>query len=351
MRHSTKRKNRRKKTKKLPAPFSHPFFFFALCLFFLGVVLLGLRKQIFSTAPISSANSLICPTPSGANSLQLVPCTLAPSPSEIISLPPLPFPSPVQTIALTPAPSNPTSCGIATGPAGAALLKGTDNTGKCCVEDGPAHSASECCPGIEDEPMTGSALGYPDWCDAKPVIYLYPKQQTTVSVKLTVPGSIVASDPHYPEIGWQHIEAYPSGLFEYQGKHYHELFYEASVTPIDPPTNGIIVPTANLEIELANLTRQLGLLPSEQQEFLHYWLPRLTQLHAPYILVSLFSPEQKDRIDHVDIVPKPDTFLQFILYYKPLSKPLTVHPLLLPTRLPQRQGFTAVEWGGIIDQK
>jgi hypothetical protein len=99
---------------------------------------------------------------------------------------------------------------------------------------------------------------------------------------------------------------------------------------------------------LKNMTTQLGLKNTEQQEFLTYWMERLTDLHSKYILISVFSPEEKEIIDHVDIAPKPDTFIGFIFYYKAVSQPYTLPPISLPTP-PARNGFTAVEWGGIID--
>lgn len=243
-------------------------------------------------------------------------------------------------------------CGIAN----PILQLGKDSSGNCCVEDGAANSAGECCPGVQDfpnsfaNPFSKTGERYAHWCDAKPVIYLYPKVKTTVSVKLKVPGTIPVSDPLYPVDGWKNIEAYPDGTFNYLGKTYHELFYEAGIDPIDPPDNGTIASADTLNNTLLQITTKLGLIPSEQQEFLNYWLPKLTELNSPYVLVSVFTPQQKEVIDHVDITPKPDTFIQFIMYYKALQSPLNIHPLQLPDTPPQRNGFTAVEWGGIIDR-
>lgn len=254
-------------------------------------------------------------------------------------------------------------CGIAN-----PVLRVSKNSGgECCVMDGPVNDISQCCPGVPsckdimDNPAkynsgtTQYACSMTDtkaaalWCDAKPVIYLYPTVKTTVNVTLQVPGTIPVSDPLYPEDGWQNIVAYPDGTFNYQGKTYHELFYEASITPIDPPDNGIISTKNDLKITLTNITTQLGLNQNEQKEFLDYWLPKLTELNSPYILISVFDPRQKDIIDHVDITPKPDTFIQFIMYYKALNNYINIPPLPLPDMPPKRKGFTAVEWGGIID--
>ncbi len=186
-------------------------------------------------------------------------------------------------------------------------------------------------------------------CIGKPVIYLYPTKDTTVDVSLTIPGSITISDPLYSQEGWQHILAHPTGLFDYQGRTYRELYYETAVKTVKPPTNGIVLRTDELASTLPLLTTQLGLLPDEQQEFVSYWLPKLQALNSPYVLFSVLDGVEKERIDHVAITPKPDTFIAFLAYFKPLAHPIEVLPLVLPQTPPQRNGFTVVEWGGTID--
>gem|GEM_PF-1351436 len=232
------------------------------------------------------------------------------------------------------------------------------DTGQRCVIDGPAESPDQCCPGVPlclNGPGSSCSIsGYdpskcPNWCDAKPVIYLYPPRPTFVDVSLKVPGEIIVSDPFYPKNGWKNVLAYPNGKLQYQRKTYRELFYEASITPITPPNYGIVVPAANLKASLTEITTKLGLVSDEQQEFLEYWVPRLTDLNTPYVLISVFDLVSKDIIDHVDISPKPDTFIQFIMYYKGLQQPILVNPLEIPAA-PKRVGFTAVEWGGVVDQ-
>lgn len=186
------------------------------------------------------------------------------------------------------------------------------------------------------------------WCDAKPVIYLYPEVPTYVDVTVEVPGEIVVSDPLYPPGGWKQVFAEPNGLLSYQGKTYKELFYEASITPIDKPKNGIVIPITLLHETLDNFVTKLGLVNSEKEDFLSFWVPKLKNLNHSYIHISVFPPEQKQKIDRVIISPKPDTFIEFIMYYKPLKTPISVEPFVF-NPIPERIGFTAVEWGGIID--
>jgi hypothetical protein len=353
-----------KRSKKNQTNTLHVITLFLLFLLFVTVITMLPSLQ---TKKVSNGQSLtdsaIPFTPEPAKSSLQLQWFLFPSPTPAPPITPVnnttqPTPSPVPLLppASNPQTPNPSTCGI-----------GVTNCGSgSCVDDGPVNDASECCPGVPTcQQINDNPAAYPNvfcnlesvrgigankWCDAKPVIYLYPKHDTTITVSLQVPGTIPVSDPLYPQGGWQNIHAYPNGSFNYQGEIYHELFYEATITPITPPDTGVIVPVANLKQKLISITHQLGLNQSEQKEFLEYWLPRLTTLNTPYIAVSVFNPDQKESIDKVTISPKPDTFIQFIMYFKGLEQPVLLQPLQLPLAIPQRIGFTAVEWGGIIDE-
>lgn len=185
-------------------------------------------------------------------------------------------------------------------------------------------------------------------CIGKPVIYLYPKVPTIVDVLLTIPGRIYISDPVYPKEGWLNVLAFPSGQLLYNGKSYNELYYESEIADVAAPSNGIVLPTPLLRPLLAAYTTQLGLIEREREEFLDYWLPQLEATKKPYILFSILDQKEKERIDTVAITPKPDTFIAFIAHFTPLDKPIDIEPLKLPSTIPSRVGFTAVEWGGTI---
>lgn len=183
-------------------------------------------------------------------------------------------------------------------------------------------------------------------CLAKPVIYLYPEKTTKVSVAVQTPGVIYKSIPFYPKEGWQDVIAQPDGDLMYQNKHYSELYYESAVSFTPAVSDGIIIPKSQLENSLSVIIAKLGLKPTERDEFLAYWMPKVSALSGKYILFSVIKPEEKEKVDRVDISPKPDTFIQFIAYFKPLDFPISIKPLNLPDSPPKRVGFTAVEWGG-----
>ncbi|HVZ11907.1 MAG TPA: hypothetical protein VG965_02665 [Patescibacteria group bacterium] len=217
--------------------------------------------------------------------------------------------------------------------------------GKCCITDGAAADPSNCCPNSDRFRECGRT--YPYWCDAKPVIYLYPQQEMKVSVNVVIPGRISVSIPEYKN-GWNVI-AKPDGSIISDGKTYHELFYETVQKKAPTPITGVVVLKKDLRHQLTGITTQLGLDANEQREFLGYWLPRLNSIEKSYILVSYFTPEQKQLIDRVNISPAPDTLIQFIMYFRGIDKPIEIEPLTF-TKVPKRSGFTAVEWGGVVDR-
>lgn len=269
-----------------------------------------------------------------------------PPPIQISNPPPGNTSGTIPQITTAPNQSLPTTCGLTTTPWGA--FNNNCGPGNCVI-DGPATKASDCCPG------SGGQANWPDnrspyWCDAKPVIYLYPTKPTNVSVKITIPGKITVSIPKYEENeGWKNVLAYPNGDLIYKNNKYSELFYETIQERTTPPAAGWVVKMSNLKAKLTVITTKLGLKENEQQEFLSYWLPRLKDLEKPYVFVSVFTGNEKQSIDKVDISPKPDTFIEFIMYYKGVDAPFNIKPLELPQDIPPRTGFTAVEWGGILD--
>lgn len=269
-------------------------------------------------------------------------------------------------IAITRGPTKPprepsdNSCGIGS----------TRQNGNCCKMDGPVDDPSECCEGtptckqIQENPGKYSECkpgstdchiyvcdepnpGY--WCNAKPIIYLYPTHPILVNVAVTASGPIVISDPVYPKNGWKNVLAHPDGRLIYHGRQYKELFYEAAIPPLDPPKTGVIVRKESVKQELVRIATLQGLVGFERDDFVTFWNGRLSALSSPYVLLSVFSQETKETFDHVIISPTPDTFIQFIAYFKPLKNPYPIAPLVLPNNPPERKGFTAVEWGGILD--
>ena len=211
----------------------------------------------------------------------------------------------------------------------------------------PPNFSADCGGGARDICPT-TADGNGSYCIGKPVIYLYPVKDTVVNVSINIPGSIVESIPTYVNGGWT-VLTHPNGSLEYLDKIYTELYYESSVTKVNPPKQGFVVTKSQAEAKLIEITTKLGLIKPEQDEFLSYWLPQINKLSVPYLFISVIDQKEKDRIDNVVISPKPDTKIEFLVYFKPVYAPFSPQELNLPDQSPKRNGFTSVEWGGTID--
>ena len=187
------------------------------------------------------------------------------------------------------------------------------------------------------------------FCIGKPVIYLYPTSDTLVDVSVITEGKVVISDPQIESFGgWKNVLAHPDGTLFYKNATYRELFYETDTTKVTRPNAGIIIEKENLRSKLLAFVTQLGLTrQDEQEEFLDWWIPRLNSISTDKLFVSVLERDEKERLDQVVITPKPDTFIDFIVYFAPLEDHQTVTPLVIPPT-PQRKGFTAIEWGGVI---
>ena len=177
-------------------------------------------------------------------------------------------------------------------------------------------------------------------CSAKPVIYLYPEQETTVSVSLDYAGTLTATYPAY-ENGW-HVTAEPDGtLYDENGNEYSDLFWEGENNTDYDFSTGFCVAGADTADFLREKLAEIGLTPREYNEFIVYWLPKMQD--NPYNLISFQSEAYTDAAK-LDIDPTPDSVLRVFMAWKPLGRPQNIEP---QTFTPfARDGFTVVEWGG-----
>lgn len=177
--------------------------------------------------------------------------------------------------------------------------------------------------------------------EKKPVIYLYPEEETQVSVKLDYQGRLTATYPDYKN-GWTVI-AQPDGTLTdpNTGREFYCLFWEGmSNTEYDLST-GFVVPGKDTAAFLEDALTQLGLTAREADEFIIYWLPQME--NNPYNLIS-FQQEAYTDTAPLDITPTPDSVLRVFMAWKGLNAPMDIAPQTLEPF--ERTGFTVVEWGG-----
>ena len=119
-----------------------------------------------------------------------------------------------------------------------------------------------------------TACGQQEQGDAKPVIYLYPEQETTVSVSLDYAGTLTATYPAY-ENGWT-VTAEPDGtLYDENGNEYSYLFWEGENNTDYDFSKGFCVAGADTADFLREKLAEIGLTPREYNEFIVYWLPKM----------------------------------------------------------------------------
>lgn len=175
----------------------------------------------------------------------------------------------------------------------------------------------------------------------KPVIYLYPTTEQTVSVKLDFKGKLTCTYPEYKD-GWI-VKAKPDGTLINlsDNREYSYLFWEGISRNKWDMSKGFVVKGTETEKFLKERLEYMGLKPKEYNEFIVYWLPILQQ--NKYNLIA-FAGEDYDNIARLDISPKPDSVLRVMMHYKPLKRPVKIEEQKLQQFV--RRGFTVVEWGG-----
>ena len=176
--------------------------------------------------------------------------------------------------------------------------------------------------------------------DAKPVIYLYPEEETEVTVRLDYDGTLTCTYPAY-EDGWT-VTAAPGGtLTDESGQTYSYLYWEGVTRTEYDFSRGFCVPGADTAAFLEDALSRLGLTRREANEFIVYWLPRMEP--NPYNLISFQSAAYTDHA-RLTVTPEPDSLLRVFMAWKPLEAPAEIPPQELSGF--DRAGFAVVEWGG-----
>jgi len=177
----------------------------------------------------------------------------------------------------------------------------------------------------------------------KPNIYIYPEQTMELDVHLLFPrgGQVTTSIPEY-EDGW-HVTVEPSGLID--GRYEH-LFYESVQPDYSQHTFGWVVAAEQLEDFFRTNLAQTGFIQKEADDFVEYWVPRLTG-HAYYAIYPQYNAEF-DKMIQLGFSTAPDNLIRVIYSIRGLDTDgLTLREPVTPAFT--REGFTVAEWGVILD--
>jgi hypothetical protein len=182
-----------------------------------------------------------------------------------------------------------------------------------------------------DYPMIGWA----------PNIYLYPEITTQVRVTLGLAqaSDLLASIPEYGD-GWD-VTVEPSGLIDGL---YDYLYYESRVDLHAQDAEGWAVPREDVFGFFGDTLAAYGFEENEIADFLAFWEPGL-QKTACYLVYPQLD-EQVSQMVGLTIDPAPDTVRRMWFVVEPRE---SCGELPAPAIEPfERKGFTAVEWGVVL---
>lgn len=177
----------------------------------------------------------------------------------------------------------------------------------------------------------------------KPIIYLYPQEETSISVILAKENNLTCSYPKYQH-QWDVI-AQPNGdlIDKKTGRNLYSLYYECQDDiKFEVKDDGFIITGKDTAGFLEEKLAILGLTEREAEEFIVYWLPKLEANEYNYVRFA--TSAEIDENMPLEITPTPDTTIRILMTFKGLDAPISVEEQVLTSV--DRTGFVAVEWGG-----
>ena len=178
----------------------------------------------------------------------------------------------------------------------------------------------------------------------KPIMYLYPAQETEVNVILWTPENLLHTYPKYNPAKWWNVVAQPNGDLEDMDtwRKLYALYREWVTYNEDNFDEWFIV---KWEDTISFLEEKLALLwlnEREAEEFIVYWLPEME--NNKYNLIRFETKAEQDENMPLNITPTPDILIRIMMDWKAIEEPIDVPEQKLIT--PERNWFTVVEWWG-----
>jgi len=182
---------------------------------------------------------------------------------------------------------------------------------------------------------------------AKPVIYLYPEKEEKIRVKVEPKGGITVSEPEYGQ-GWE-VVAKPCGELTdpKTGNIYQYLFWEGGGDFYKQPEKGFVVYKEDVPEFLISSLSGYNFNDKEIKDFLDFWLPFMQKYS--YYFITFLETEDMDNLAPLNVSPKPDTVIRILMDFSPLEELIEVEGFEINS--PEREGFTLIEWGGMLRYK
>ena len=178
---------------------------------------------------------------------------------------------------------------------------------------------------------------------AKPILYLYPKKTTKITISFEHPELLETTYPKFN--GKWEVKAHTNGdLYDSNGAYYYALYWDEKKVHSVDFSSGYYVEKDNAIDFLEKKLSYIGLSRKEANEFIMYWLPILEKNEKSLVYFEL--TEERESYNKLNISPKPDSLLRLVIHIKKVNKRIDI-PKQNLTKF-QRKGFVAVEWGGTV---
>lgn len=194
----------------------------------------------------------------------------------------------------------------------------------------------------------------PDLQVDKPLIYLYPEEDTNVNVTLELKDSEMVT--MWPDAtvnnniySWDVLAKEDGTLFDENGNEYSYLFWEATGYESESFDEGFCVKGSETGEFLREKLAEIGLTPEEYNEFIVYWLPKMQ--NNEYNLIRFDGLDANDAYNRNYALTvtdengnSADSVLRVMMVWEGTDTYTEIEPQEFETF--ERNGFTVVEWGG-----
>lgn len=178
----------------------------------------------------------------------------------------------------------------------------------------------------------------------KPIIYLYPTEETKVNVILWRSENLSYTYPKYNLEKWRNVIAQPNwDLLDLDtNRKLYALYREWKTYNKDNFDEGFVVAWKDIIPFLEEKLEILWLNEREAEEFIIYWLPQMEW--NEWNLIRFETIEEQNNNMPLIIIPTPDTLIRVMMDWKAIDEPIKISEQELTT--PERIWFTIVErWG------
>ena len=163
------------------------------------------------------------------------------------------------------------------------------------------------------------SYGYNPNVVGKPIIYLYPTEETQVNVTLWTQENLSHTYPKYNPNNWRNVVAQPNGDLEDidTWRKLYALYREWKTYAEDNFNEWFIVKWKDTISFLEEKLALLWLNEREAEEFIVYWLPEMED--NKYNLIRFKTKEEQDENMPLNITPTPDSIIRVMMDWKAID--------------------------------